>query len=203
MFYNTSISTYFWVLTNRKRPERRGKVLLLDARGEFEKMRKSLGQKRKFISDDAIAEVTRLYMEAADIDLDDPRVKVLHNEAFGFQRVTVEQPLRRRWVISAEAVAAVGRDEGMGQGRADLRSRRTIFASILGGEFADEKECLKAVQTAASVGTAAGREGTRQGRGSRGPRMRRSSPTAGATRCRTRTSATPRTCLWAKTRRST
>lgn len=145
LFYNTSISTYFWVLTNRKRPERRGKVLLLDARNEFEKMRKSLGQKRKFISDAAIDEVTRLYMDAADASLDDPRVKVLPNEAFGFQRVTVEQPLRRRWVISPDAVAAVGETKAWTKA-ALTDSPQEVFASLVGQEYADEKSCLKAVQ---------------------------------------------------------
>lgn len=158
LFYNTSISTYFWVLTNRKRPERRDKVLLLDARGEFEKMRKSLGQKRKFISDAAIAEVTRLYMESTDADLDDPRVKVLPNEAFGFQRVTVEQPLRRRWAISPEAVAAVGDSKAWAKAGLDDEPQ-VAFASLVGQEYADEKACLKAVQAAVpSVPLAAAKE---------------------------------------------
>ena len=50
LFYNTGISTYFWIVTNRKTPERRGKVQLVDAREYFVKMRKSLGEKRKEIS---------------------------------------------------------------------------------------------------------------------------------------------------------
>jgi len=61
LFYNTGISTYFWIVTNRKAPERRGKVQLVDAREYFEKMRKSLGEKRKQISDAQIDEITRLY----------------------------------------------------------------------------------------------------------------------------------------------
>ena len=63
LFYNTGISTYFWVVTNRKSPERRGKVQLIDARELFVKMRKSLGEKRKEISADQIDEITRLYGE--------------------------------------------------------------------------------------------------------------------------------------------
>jgi len=105
MFYNTGISTYFWVLTNRKRPERRGKVALIDARQAYAKMRKSLGNKRNYIPDDAIAEVTRLYAEALGLHGNDPRVKVFPNETFGYQRITVECPLRRRWELSEEAVA--------------------------------------------------------------------------------------------------
>ena len=61
LFYNTGISTYFWIVTNRKSPERRGKVQLIDARESFTKMRKSLGEKRKQIADDQIADIVRLY----------------------------------------------------------------------------------------------------------------------------------------------
>src|SRR6202012_2485693 len=52
LFYNTGISTYFWIVTNRKAEALRGRVILLDARDQWEKMRKSLGDKRKLISDD-------------------------------------------------------------------------------------------------------------------------------------------------------
>ncbi len=96
LFYNTGISTYFWVVTNRKAPERRGKVQLIDARGYFAKMRKSLGEKRKEISAAQIEEITRLYGDFAEGD----KVKILPNEAFGFLRITVEQPLRLRWEVT-------------------------------------------------------------------------------------------------------
>jgi type I restriction enzyme M protein len=92
LFYNTGISTYFWVLTNRKNEERRGRVVLLDGRGEFAKMRKSLGDKRKYIPDDKIGEIGRLYQESLDPTLSDDRVKVLLNEDFGYRRITVERP---------------------------------------------------------------------------------------------------------------
>ena len=58
LFYNTGISTYFWVVTNRKAPRRRGMVQLIDARDSFVKVRKSLGQKRKEISAEQIADIT-------------------------------------------------------------------------------------------------------------------------------------------------
>jgi type I restriction enzyme M protein len=98
LFYNTGISTYFWVLTNRKRPERRGKVQLIDARELWVKMRKSLGDKRKEISAEQIAEITRLYADFSEGE----RVKILPNESFGFQRITVERPLRLRYEVTAE-----------------------------------------------------------------------------------------------------
>jgi type I restriction enzyme M protein len=89
LFYNTGISTYFWIVSNRKRPERQGQVQLVDARDLFEKMPKSLGDKRKRVAEHQIAEIVRLYGDFAEGD----RVKILPNESFGFQRVTVERPL--------------------------------------------------------------------------------------------------------------
>jgi type I restriction enzyme M protein len=104
LFYNTGISTYFWILTNRKTPDRRGKIVLVDARESWAKMRKSLGDKRKYIPDDAIAEVTRLYADALDHADSDKRVKVFNREDFGYQRITVERPRRRRWQLTYEAI---------------------------------------------------------------------------------------------------
>jgi len=107
LFYNTGISTYFWVLTNRKSAERKGKVVLLDAREQWAKMRKSLGDKRKYLTDDHIAEVTRLYHEALDVAGHDDRVKVFDNVDFGYQRITVERPLRRRWSVTADTIEQI------------------------------------------------------------------------------------------------
>ncbi len=90
LFYNTGISTYFWVVTNRKADARKGKVVLLDARAEWAKMRRSLGDKRKYLTDEHVEQVTRLYHDA--VDTGDERVKVFDNAAFGYQRITVERP---------------------------------------------------------------------------------------------------------------
>ncbi|HUY24459.1 MAG TPA: class I SAM-dependent DNA methyltransferase, partial [Candidatus Saccharimonadales bacterium] len=103
LFYNTGISTYFWIVTNRKAPERRSKIQLVDARDYFVKMRKSLGDKRKEISDEQIAEITRLYADFTEGE----KVKIFPNEAFGFQRVTVERPLRLRWEVDADTLPAL------------------------------------------------------------------------------------------------
>jgi type I restriction enzyme M protein len=100
LFYNTGISTYFWVVTNRKRPERQGKVQLVDAREYWTKMPKSLGDKRKQISPEQIEEITRLYGDFAEGE----KVRICTNEFFGFQRITVERPLRRRWEVTPETV---------------------------------------------------------------------------------------------------
>ena len=112
LFYNTGISTYFWILSNRKAPENRGKVVLLDARDQWVKMRKSLGDKRKEISPEQIEQITRWYADALEVAADESseghgRVRVFPTTAFGFQRITVERPLRLRFEVSDDAVAAV------------------------------------------------------------------------------------------------
>ena len=107
LFYNTGISTYFWVVTNRKSEKRRGKIQLIDARESWTKMRKSLGNKRKQISDEQIADLTRLYGAFEE----GPRSKIFPNEAFGFLRITVERPLRLRWEITADTLTAVATDK--------------------------------------------------------------------------------------------
>jgi type I restriction enzyme M protein len=105
MFYNTGISTYVWILTNDKAEEDRGTVKLIDARELGTKMRKSLGDKRKELTPTAIDVIAQLYGGARGEFANDARVKVLTNETFGFQRITVERPLRRRWEVTPKAVA--------------------------------------------------------------------------------------------------
>lgn len=95
MFYNTGISTYVWIVTNRKPEYRKGKVQLIDASGMWEKMRKSLGSKRKQLSDEHITEITRLFGEAKEVSVDGvPISRVFGNNDFGYQTITVERPLR-------------------------------------------------------------------------------------------------------------
>ncbi len=105
LFYNTGISTYFWILSNRKTPEHKGTVVLLDARDQFTKMRKSLGDKRKQIPPDQIDQITRWYADALELAADpsaegSSHVKVFPTTAFGYQRITVERPLRLRFEVS-------------------------------------------------------------------------------------------------------
>jgi type I restriction enzyme M protein len=103
LFYNTGITTYFWIVTNRKRPERRGKVQLIDARELYTKMRKSLGNKRNYISDDQTAQITRLYGAFEENE----RVKILPSDSFGYVRITVERPLRLRYEVTDATLPAI------------------------------------------------------------------------------------------------
>ena len=133
LFYNTGISTYVWVLTNRKESRRRGKVQLLDARRFFVKMPKSLGNKRNKIGDpadradepDQIREITRIYGafqdgETRSFKEEDPVTKgpvqrdsvvslVFENEDFGFRQIVVERPLRMNFQASPERIDRLGK----------------------------------------------------------------------------------------------
>jgi type I restriction enzyme M protein len=150
MFYNTGISTYVWILTNDKWDADRGQITLVDARKSGSKLKKSLGDKRKELTFDAIDEVIRLYGSANDPELSDDRVKVLPNEAFGFQRITVERPLRRCWVFNAEVHEMVGQPVEEIGGFATFATEKE-FLTFLDGQAdlspADRKKAVKAAAT--------------------------------------------------------
>lgn len=123
LFYNTGISTYIWILTNRKEQRRKGKVQLIDARQFFVKMKKSLGNKRNKIGDpaddprepDQIGEITRIHGNFQDGEIRTFNVegkqkglvvsRIFHNADFGFHKITVERPLRLNFQASAERIA--------------------------------------------------------------------------------------------------
>ena len=110
MFYNTGISTYVWIVTNRKPADRAGTVTLVDARELGTKMRKSLGDKRKELTRDAIDEIARLFRDAVELNGSDARVKVMRNQDFGFARLTVERPMRRVWRVDETTTATLSED---------------------------------------------------------------------------------------------
>lgn len=89
LFYNTGISTYIWIVSNRKAHERRGKVQLISATSFYQKMSRSLGNKRNEISDKQIKEITQIYGEFREGEY----CKIFDNEDFGYYRLTVERPL--------------------------------------------------------------------------------------------------------------
>ena len=99
MFYNTGISTYVWIVSNRKPQARKGKVQLIDASSFWQKMRKSLGSKRKELSVEHIDDITRLFgnFEELTRQVDGspvPISRIFANDAFGYHTITVERPER-------------------------------------------------------------------------------------------------------------
>jgi type I restriction enzyme M protein len=95
MFYNTGISTYVWIVSNRKPAARKGKVQLIDASSFWQKMRKSLGSKRKELSPEHIEDITRLFGGFEECTRDGvPISRIFKNEDFGYSTITVERPQR-------------------------------------------------------------------------------------------------------------
>lgn len=115
LFYNTGIFTYVWLVTNRKAPERRGKVQLIDGTRFSQRMKKSLNNKRNEITDPQIADLTRAYGNFRDGEMADVQInggteqrvisRVFENHEFGFLKVTVERPLRMNFEATAERIA--------------------------------------------------------------------------------------------------
>lgn len=92
LFYNTGITTYVWLLSNKKGEKRRGKVQLIDASNLYQKLRKNLGEKNCEFTEEHIRQITDLYLEMPNEGIS----KVFDNQDFGYYKVTVERPLRLR-----------------------------------------------------------------------------------------------------------
>jgi type I restriction enzyme M protein len=137
MFYNTGINTYIWLVTNRKATERRGKVQLINGVSFFQKMRKSLGDKRKELSPDQIRDLTRLYAEFQE----GPEVKIFENEDFGFRRITVERPLRLNFQASPERIARLDDEKAW----ANLARSKKKNAKAAEAEIAEGRRTQEAV----------------------------------------------------------
>lgn len=99
IFYNTGIATYIWVLSNKKAgTKREGKVQLINANTLFEKRRKSLGNKRNDIPEEAINRITRIYGDFAENEIS----KIFDTVDFGYTKIVVERPLREKIVLTEE-----------------------------------------------------------------------------------------------------
>lgn len=131
LFYNTGIGTYIWVLSNHKDALRKGKVQLIDASAMHAPMRKSLGSKRKYLSDEQIAEIAKLHETFED----GPNSKIFVTCDFGYRRITVERPLRLRFSVTPDKLATYQNTKGADQAEA--------FASVQ-GEFDNLPAFLKA-----------------------------------------------------------
>ena len=142
MFYNTGISTYVWIVSNRKPAHRKGKLQLIDASGMWQKMRKSLGSKRKELSEDHIDEITRLFGECKEAYVDPdtrkpvsrkalasgspaiPISRIFKNEEFGYHTITVERP--ERDAARNIVLATKGKLKGKPQPDANLRDTENV-----------------------------------------------------------------------------
>ena len=100
LFYNTGIFTYIWIVTNRKEEKRKGKIQLINAVEFYQKMGKSLGNKRNEINIEQIAEITHIYGEF----IDSKYSKIFDNDDFGFHKITIERPLRLSFQATVERI---------------------------------------------------------------------------------------------------
>ena len=98
MFYNTGIGTYVWIVTNRKEPHRKGKIQLIDARERWKPMRRSLGDKRRYMGEEGIAEVVCEYGKFVETETS----KIFDNADFGYKRVPIERPVRLLYEMNVE-----------------------------------------------------------------------------------------------------
>jgi type I restriction enzyme M protein len=150
LFYNTGLATYIWVLTDNKAKERRGKVQLIDARGLWEPMPRSLGEKRRRLALEHIEAVLALWRS---FESDDERSRVHENDFFAYRRVVVERPLRLTYRVSDTSAALLSEtpafrkltaDDGgsseqllqaisshIGFETADVAAARTLVQSLL------------------------------------------------------------------------
>jgi type I restriction enzyme M protein len=103
IFYNTGIPTYVWIVNNRKLPYRKGKVQLINAIELYEKLRKNLGDKNCELTTDHINQITRLYLDFEETEIS----KIFPNEYFGYNKITVERPLRLSAKFTSEAVESL------------------------------------------------------------------------------------------------
>lgn len=162
MFYNTGIATYIWVVTNRKAPERMGKVLLVDATSFWTPMRKSLGDKRREIPADKHAEIMAL-IEAFE---EGEHCRIYPTEHFGYRKITVERPLKLSFQASPERIARLDTDktfiklaeskkkepeakaaeEAAGRARQDAIKR--LLSNLPATLFTNRDEFLEALKTA-------------------------------------------------------
>lgn len=119
LFYNTGITTYIWILSNNKAPNRKGKVQLIDASEHYRKLRKNLGEKNCEFAPEHIDQITQLYLgmphHKADLSHQNAEIKsvskpisqIFDNSEFGYHKVTVERPLRKAAQFTPQHIATL------------------------------------------------------------------------------------------------
>jgi len=155
LFYNTGISTYLWIVTNRKEQHRKGKIQLVNATSFFKKMRKSLGNKRNEICDDQRDQITRLYGDLKKNEF----IRLFDNSDFGYRRITVERPLRLNFTVTDERLSRV--KEGTKFSDLAASKKRKDVQEIAEEEAAGRKrqeEILSALESLRVLGTVKNRK---------------------------------------------
>lgn len=109
IFYNTGIPTYIWIVSNKKSPDRKGKVQLINALELYEKLRKNLGQKNCEMTTTHIEQLTQLYFDFKETEIS----KIFPNEYFGYNKITVERPLRLSCKFTQEALENLRYDKAI------------------------------------------------------------------------------------------
>ena len=140
LFYNTGISTYVWVLTNRKENKRKGKIQLVNAVDFYEKMRKSLGNKRNIITEEQIQKITQTYGNFQDNGL----TKIFDNEDFGYNRITIERPLRLNFQISQERIDNINYPKSLESYKSKVKS--VLSANISETIYKNRPEFIKVLK---------------------------------------------------------
>ncbi len=126
LFYNTGIHTYLWILTNRKEKNRKGKIQLVNATSFFQKMHKSLGNKRNEISDEYRDEITRIYGKFTESEY----VRIFDNKNFGYHKVTVERPLKLNFAVNDERLEKLKQTEKFKKLAISKKRKNIQIASI-------------------------------------------------------------------------
>jgi type I restriction enzyme M protein len=109
IFYNTGIPTYVWIVSNRKTANRKGKVQLINAMELYVKLRKNLGDKNCELTGEHIDQITKLYMDFEESDIS----KIYPNEYFGYNKITVERPLRLSAQFTEERISPLRFDKNL------------------------------------------------------------------------------------------
>lgn len=156
MFYNTGIATYVWILSNHKAAARQGKVQLIDGSQHYAKMRKSLGSKRQYITEEQISELVRLYGSFEQT----AQSKIFPIDAFGYRRITVERPLRLNFQASIQRIAKVLEEKALQKLDSAaqqhlLAALRAMDASVLHRNREQFSKLLKKALTAHGVSLSA------------------------------------------------
>ena len=162
LFYNTGISTYFWIVTNRKPKNLKNRIILLDARDQWSKMRKSLNNKRKEITKEHREQICAWYGEALRLTRSGEgsqhsapdKVKVFDADTFGYKRIMIDRPLKLRFEVTEDTLDALRVAKVVEREFGDPEKLVEVLKPLVGSQWgtkADAWDALRAAMAAAGV----------------------------------------------------